>query len=577
MENLKYHEIINLNNKLIKTKDNSSTNIVVLSNIIINQLKEILEYSLNSSGLNCIVEVGNYDNIVQDSSNKNNDVVILFWEICNLIDGFHYEIESFDDKKFEEILLNTKLEIDLVLSNLKNTPLVIFNKFSAKPFASNYIHSSRLDSFTNQLNDYLITKISKNIILFEPDNIIINLGLAKTIDFRNYHTSKALYKIDFFKNYVTLLKPFISSFKGKYKKAVIFDCDNTLWGGILGEDGFDNIKMSKQDKVGSIFHEVQKMAVVLNKRGVLIGLCSKNNEEDVQYVLDNHKDMFISDENISIKKINWKDKASNLKEISEELNIGLDSLVFIDDSSFEVNLIRDIYPQIDVIQVPQKLYNYPNILRTKISKFYSPSLTKEDIKRVKMYKDQVIRNNSKKTFTNIEEYLDSLDIQIEIYENNISHIPRISQLTQKTNQFNLTTKRYSEVEINDFIKSNHLIYSLSVSDKFGDNGITGICVVLIDKLNRKATIDTFLLSCRIIGRNIEKSFMNIIINELKNNKIIDLTASYIKTLKNSQVEKFYSNLGFTLKMKNENITTYELNIEKYITKDTKNIKIINHG
>jgi len=575
MENLKYFEIIKLNNQLKESLSSDPYQVTVLSNITINSLKEILEFSLRKEGINANVEFGDYDNIVQDSLKfTSSKLVIIFWETCNLTDGLHFKIDSLNDKEFNELLEKTKLEIDLVLRNLQNTQLVLFNKFTATSFASHSVNDNRLEVLASKLNEFLATLSFKNVKLINIEKSLINTGLENSIDYRYYYSSKALYTVNFFKTYTRSILPFTMAANGKAKKALIFDCDNTLWKGILGEDGTDGIQMASDSKYGKIFNEIQSIALELNKKGILLGLCSKNNPEDVQTVIDSHPDMLIKDENITIKKVNWLDKATNLKEIAKELNIGLNSIVFVDDSSFEINLIKETLPEISVLQVPERLYEYPQMLRSNLNLFYNLSQTDEDLNKVNMYKEQVERKNFEKSFNNIEDYLTSLQLNVTIQKNNSEIIPRTSQLTQKTNQFNLTTKRYTETDIQSFIDSGEtLIYTFSVADKFGDNGITGLCIVITDKLSNSAKIDSFLMSCRVIGRNIELAFMDFLVDDLRKMNIQILYSSYIKTLKNVQVEKFYDKLQFNILNINEMKTEYFLEIDKYNSTNLKYIDI----
>ena len=366
------------------------------------------------------------------------------------------------------------------------------------------------------------------------------------------------------------------SANGKAKKALIFDCDNTLWKGILGEDGFDNIEMSAKTNDGSIFSEIQAMALALNKQGILIGLCSKNNPDDVDEVIKSHPDMQLRNEHISINKSNWSDKVSNLKDISQELNIGLDSLVFVDDSSFEVNLIREQLPEITVLQVPERLYEYPKMLRENSGLFYNLSLTAEDRKKTDMYKQQVKRTSIKMEYSDIKDYLVSLGLKMIIYQDDESIIPRMSQMTQKTNQFNLTTKRYTEGDIQKFINdSNSDVYAFSVSDKFGDSGVTGLCITNIDDNSKTANIDTLLMSCRIIGRNVEYAFIDYIIKIIKEKKINVIKAKYIKTQKNEQVKEFYDKCSFNLTESDDSVRKYYLDMSNYELKQLNYIEIIN--
>ena len=577
IKNLKYSEILKINTTLGSNINSNSYNISVLSNITINQIKEILEYVLRNENINVNVRIGDYDNIVQGSIKyKNSNVVIIFWELCNIIDGLQYKIELFDDEQFKAILEKTKSEIDLALKNLYKTSLVLLNKFTSMPFSCSNITKSNIAKFAEQINQYLEDGIPKNVKLVDLDKVIANVGINKSIDLRYYYSSKAMYTIEFFKAYAEYIKPFIMSVNGKSKKALIFDCDNTLWKGILGEDGFDKIEMSPRTKNGSIFSEVQSIALSLNKQGILIGLCSKNNPKDADEVIKSHPDMKLREEHITINKSNWLDKVTNLRQIAKELNIGLDSLVFIDDSSFEVNLIKEQLPEITVLQVPERLYEYPKMLRENLELFYNLSLTEEDKKKIGMYKQHVKRENVRKEFTNIDDYLASLELKMTIYEDNETIIPRMSQMSQKTNQFNLTTKRYTEGDMRNFILSNDTkVFAFSVTDKLGDSGVTGLCIINLDTLNKTANIDTFLMSCRIIGRNIEYAFMDYLINFINKNKIKTITARYIKTNKNEQVIKYYETCSFSLIKFNNEIKYYVLIAEKYEPKKIKYIEVKN--
>ena len=576
MRNLKYSEILKLNKKLKSNFTNDSIKIVILTNIIINQLKEICEYSLRIANLNADIIIGDYDNIVQDSLKyKDSNLAIIFWELSNIIDGLHFKIELFNYMQIDAIVEKTESEINLVFRNLKNTSLVLFNKFTPIQFSSSIINSTKLEKLSAKLNSYLENNVPENVKVVDFEKVIANVGVNSSLDFRYYYSSKALYTIEFFKTYTEHIKPYILSANGKSKKAIIFDCDNTLWKGVLGEDGFDGIEMSSSTKDGAIFSEIQSIALNLKKQGILIGLCSKNNPADVDEVIKSHPDMQLRDEHIAIKKVNWSDKVTNLREIARELNIGVDSLVFVDDSSFEVNLIKEQIPEIIVLQVLDRLYTYPKILREHLGLFYNLSFTQEDKQKTEMYKQQAHRGTIKKEFSDIEGYLASLGMKLTIFQDDKSLIPRMSQMSRKTNQFNLTTKRYSEGDIKDFITNNNTtVFAFSYCDKFGDSGVTSLCVVYIDDNKTIADIDTYLMSCRVIGRNVEYAFMDYIIDYLRDRKIKLVRAKYIQTQKNEQVKDFFEECSFSLTSSMETEKNYILNIKKYISKQIHYIRVI---
>lgn len=313
------------------------------------------------------------------------------------------------------------------------------------------------------------------------------------------------------------------------KKAIIFDCDNTLWNGVIGEDTV----------IPRI--EFQKDIIFLAEHGVIIGLCSRNNEADIMETLQSQ---LLTFDYISVSRINWRDKVSNLKEIAEELNIGTDAIVMCDDSQFEINMIRENLPEVMCI--------YPDDLLVTASKYFD--LT-GDFTKTNQYKEQYQRVKYSEQFTDISSYLASLDMVLSIRCNDPGNIQRVSELTQKTNQFNLTGKRLTFEQVAEMMKWS-MVFTLSVSDRFGDCGITGVCMVCGD------SIINFMLSCRILGRGIEFAFMDYIINELIKTKH-HLFARYIPTDRNRQTEDFFDKLGFEFIRHDNNDKIYYLWLKDY--------------
>lgn len=574
MENLKYTEILKLNKELIGKIKSKPYNIGVLSNVTINSFREILEYNCRYNNIEPTIEIGNFDNIVQDSAVFNKkDLVIIFYDVLNIVDQVSDFFEDIDDEKYNNLKQKLYTEIDIIFDNLKNTSAVIFNSFSASYFNNNFASTTKIESFVKDLNIYVEEKKKNNISIINIDKLFIEVGIKNAIDYRFYNSSKAPYTFTFLKSYVAAIEIHILKNNGKLKKAIIFDCDNTLWKGIIGEDGMKNIDMSSNSKFGKPFNRIQQIAVYLSKRGIIVGICSKNNEQDVIDVFQNHPDMVLKEEHIVIKKVNWIDKASNLRAIAEELNIGIDSLVFVDDSNFEINLVKEQLPEVLTIQVPTNSTDYPDLLLKNIYTYFNLSLNSDDARKTEMYKQQFERENSKSAFTSIDDYLSSLEIELDILKNDNSHTPRISQLTQKTNQFNLTTERYTETQIEQFT-STELVYAMFVKDKFGDNGLTGICIAKKDSNNlNNVIIDSLLMSCRIIGRNIEFAFVNYIINDLQHYGYTSITALYKPTKKNAQVEDFYEKMGFNLEQIIDDNKEYSLNIDNFVPKKLDYIKI----
>jgi FkbH-like protein len=574
---MKYTEILAANKEFSKINNAPKYNIGILSNIIINSFKDILEYQCFKNNINPSVEIGNYDNIVQDSliySNK--DLIIIFYDTLNIFEGVDEFFENASQDLFISLLTKCKNELDIVFKNLEKTPSVIINSFSYSTHNSSSIRVSKLEDFVNELNSYLNKNAPINFCIIDINKIFSMFGLSELVDFRFFNSSKAPYTINFFKQYSEEIEHILLKNNGKLKKAIIFDCDNTLWKGVLGEDGIDGIEMGVTSHSGKYFNMIQKIIVYLSQQGIIVGLCSKNNEKDILELFELHEDIFLKSKHIVIHKINWSDKATNLKEISAELNIGLDSIVFVDDSSFEINLIREQLPEVTTIQVPTSLYLYPSVLLKNIYKYFNLNVTKDDLKKTDMYKEQLLRSQEKEKHTSIEQYLSSLEIEITIEKDQINQIERLSQLTQKTNQFNLTTKRYTENQIKNFILSKEFhVYSLSVRDKFGENGITGLCIIHENKIDDESilNIDTFLMSCRVIGRNIEFQFFNVIMKQFLNFKIKKIEALFIKSNKNEQVNDFYEKLNFDLINSVENEKFYLATFESLRIDEVPYVKV----
>ena len=354
----------------------------------------------------------------------------------------------------------------------------------------------------------------------------------------------------------------------KRKKCLVLDLDNTLWAGILGEDGVEGISFDG-DYPGKAFAHWQEGLKYLKDAGVMLVLCSKNNEADVQEVWSKRANMILKAEDFVAKRINWQDKATNIQSIAKELNIGLDSIVFVDDNPTERELVRQLLPMVEVPEWSSHPYDLPLLYNELIEKYFKVySITEEDKNKTEQYHQNSLRQQQQSQFTSLEDFVRSLNIELRIQPISAMSLQRVAQMTQKTNQFNLTTKRYTEDDIQRLLEKGACVYTLSVADKFGDNGITG-CIILLPN-ETGWVIDTLLLSCRILGKGIEYSFVKQILSTLPNHSIV--MADYYSTEKNAQVATFYDKLGFECIDEDNNhksysalINTLNLHIEDYFT------------
>ena len=552
------------------------TSLAILSNLTNINLNEILQSKLASCGKTVNIVNGEYDNVVQDSfKHSKRDCVIVLLEACNLSHNLHVEIEDYELEKVDVLINDISRVLKTICDNLRDTPLVFINSFTSRTFSKNQLKDSNLDLICEKLNSILKTYVSPNQLIINIDKIISALGVNQSFDFRFFFNAKSLYTTNFFKAYVEAIAPPLLTHLGQPKKVLVLDCDNTLWGGIIGEDGSEGIEMNPNKSNGIFFRHAQRIFSKLQSQGVLLALCSKNNAIDVQTVINNHPDFYLKDECFVIKKINWENKVDNLKSIAKSLNLGLDSFVFLDDSEFEIGNVSANLPDVTCLKVPENLSSYHLVLDKIERLFYKSAITKEDLLKTKMYIDNARRNDLLQSADSIETYLATLELTISVSWNEAVDSIRASQMTQKTNQFNLTTKRLTESEISSMISSNEFeVCTISVSDKFGDSGVTGLAIIKVDKITKSCNFEVFLLSCRIIGRNIEFKFFDLILNHLAKIKIGRVYASYHKTEKNMQVANFYDNLGLKKISSNDLSTFYQMDIASFNRNNYSYIKVL---
>jgi FkbH-like protein len=318
------------------------------------------------------------------------------------------------------------------------------------------------------------------------------------------------------------------------------DCDNTLWGGIVGEDGIGGLALGDTFP-GRAFQAFQRELQMLKSRGVLLAIASKNDEAEVLTVFERHDGMLLTLDDIAARQINWQPKSEGIKAISAELNIGVDSLVFIDDNAYELAEASAAIPELRCLQVPEELADLPTLL-SESGLFRRVRISGEDRRRTQMMKSEAQRRTQLVTMDR-EQFLKSLELCVTFLSVSEDQITRVAQLTNKTNQFNLTTLRRDESEIRQLVESPaHDVWAISVNDRFGDYGIVGVAIVEHD--GDTWTIDTLLMSCRVLGRGVETAFLTAIADDALARGATRLVGRYEPTRKNGQVATFYSDHGF---------------------------------
>ncbi|MDB5964004.1 MAG: FkbH protein [Polaromonas sp.] len=381
-----------------------------------------------------------------------------------------------------------------------------------------------------------------NVRLVDAQQIIAGMGSGAALDARFYYRAKAPYSARYLDAFAATISDASRGFGSYFYKVLALDCDNTLWGGIIGEDGAEGIKLSPFDYPGNIFWRVQHEISWLEQNGVLLCLCTKNNPADVEEVFASHPDMVLKPVQIAARRVNWTDKARNLRELATELDIGLDSIVFLDDSEFECAAVRSQLPQVHTVQVPKNLPDYPAVLQRLGRLFLGGGVSAESRSKTQQYQQRAAAIAQQAEFRSQEDYLRSLNLQAFLTRNAHASVARIAELSQKSNQFNLTTQRYSAADISQRMNGPDAdVYSLVVKDRFGDAGLTGVVVIHYE--DQLARVDAFFMSCRVIGRGVEFSIWNHITAQAAARGCKELRASYVPSAKNALVQRFFDDLG----------------------------------
>lgn len=353
---------------------------------------------------------------------------------------------------------------------------------------------------------------------------------------------------------------FVHPLTGRLAKALVVDLDDTLWGGVVGEDGLEGIRIGA-DISGAPFLALQEAILGLRRRGILLAICSKNNPADALDVLENHPEMKVRPTDFSAMRINWQDKAKNLREIAAELNIGLDSLAFLDDSHVEREWVRDQLPEVFVVECPENpMARVETLLGSPI--FERVSISAEDEARPQLYAAERHRSESLESAGSLEEFLASLEMSVESVEADSMTIPRIAQLTQKTNQFNLTTHRYSTQEVETLAADPQWrVLAIRVKDRFGDSGIVGVAMLSFHQAT--CELDTFLLSCRVIGRGVETALLwhCLEVARAQNCQFVD--GIFIPTRKNQPASTFLADHGFEAASEQKSNTRWRLDLDDH--------------
>ena len=353
----------------------------------------------------------------------------------------------------------------------------------------------------------------------------------------------------------------IAAAKGKSRKCLVLDLDNTLWGGVIGDDGLAGVVLGQGSPQGEAHLAVQAAALMLRQRGVILAVSSKNDDAIARKMFREHPEMLLREEHIAVFQANWQDKATNLRAIAETLNIGINSLVFLDDNPAERQQVRLALPEVAVPELPEVPDYFANILLSA-GYFESTQFTQEDRQRAEQYSANAARRAALGAGTDLEQYLESLAMQAHVSAFDAVGRARITQLINKTNQFNLTTRRYSEADVAAFEADASMVtLQIRLKDSYGDNGM--ISVVICKEAGDDLQIDTWLMSCRVLNRRVEEMVLNLLVKRARHRNKRRLTGAYCPTERNSLVKDHYLKLGFECHSQCPESTSWHLNVVDY--------------
>jgi FkbH-like protein len=504
-------------------------------------------------GYNLDIWEADFNQIERQVFDPTSDLYSFLPEVVIIYQSSHKLLAKYNKLKPEQCASLADSEVILV----NNIYAQVSGTLKAKVIFYNYseIDDSVFGSFANKVESSFLYQLRKlnyelmraavsnsNLHVLDISAVQNNTGKINVFHSTVYINTEMVLSIDILPQIASRTVDIIAAMYGKFKKCLILDLDNTTWGGIIGDDGIENIQIGALG-IGKAFTEFQYWVKKLKNRGIILAVCSKNTEGVAKEPFEKHPDMVLKLDDIAVFVANWENKVDNIRQIQRVLNIGFDSMVFLDDNPFERNIVREGIPDLTVPELPEDPAEYLEYLYT-LNLFETVSFSNLDIERTKQYQVEAQRAAIQQSFTSETDFLKSLNMLSVVEPFDKFTTPRVAQLSQRSNQFNLRTVRYSEADIEALASSDkHFTFSFTLTDKFGDNGL--ICVIILEKENAETLfIDTWFMSCRVLKRGMENFVLNTIAKFAVDNGFTYLKGEYIATAKNQMVEHHYKNLGF---------------------------------
>jgi FkbH-like protein len=550
-----YKKIQSLSPPVSEEKDTIS--LAVIGSSTLEPLAACLDIKTRLAGFQTRTFVGGFNTYRQEALDKKSslheakpDVIVLSVDAWSVLDQMFLAtfVRASEKERLslQNELINSITSVIEVLEKSTSVAILV-NNFIVPTFSPFGIVDNKqkigLKQFFGNANSSLAERFMKRdrVFIVDVDSLSSNFGKSRIINWNTWYRGSVPFSEDFTPVLADGYMRYIRALKGQTKKCIVLDLDNTLWGGIIGEDGLEGIKLSNTSP-GIEYVDFQRGLLGLYNRGVILAICSKNNYDDAIKVFQQHPFQVLKEEHFAAMRINWQNKAANIAELAKEINIGLDSMVFFDDNPVERAQVSQAYPEVLVVELPKNPRLYRKTLED-LDVFDVLSLTKEDMVRGEMYVGKRKRAELEQSAESIEDFLRTLDLKVKIQPVDDFDTPRVVQLIGKTNQFNLTTRRYTDAEVRQFREDRDaIVYSMAISDKFGDEGVVGVAIVKTK--DDDWWVDSFLMSCRVIGRSAETALLARIVTDARAANAKRIIGEYIPTKKNPPAADLYEKHGF---------------------------------
>lgn len=569
-------------NKLFKTPTSAKLRIAIIGGYTFNPFADVLLFLLEMANKPCELFIGEFDNHVAEIVKTGSPLqhfkpdVILFFPPARRC--FSSQPLATSHKKVSveaAAFANQILALCHTANQINNTEVLLANHPLPTYLELGPLESKMAASMWNYrklVNLYLGIEAKPYITLLNIEYLSCYCGLGASEDKRSWYESKQMGSSRLIYHIVCEAAHIIKKCHQPPKKVLVLDLDNTLWGGVIGDDGLENIELGDTSPKGEAFKSFQKAIKKLKERGILLAICSKNNEDTAKKPFLEHPEMVLKLEDFVVFKANWKPKSDNIIDISKELNLGIDSLTFVDDNPAEIDIVNQFVPEVETLQLSKDPSDYVNqLLSTRW--FDTFQLSQEDEQRTLQYQQEAQRQNIQLSYSDMDTYLKSIDMKGCIRPFTALDVSRITQLINKSNQFNVTTRRRNQAEVEALLDNkSYYGFTTRLQDRFGDSGLISI-VILQTTSSHKLLIDTFLMSCRVLERKVEYEVLNHIINVAKNLGIKTVEGKYLPTAKNKLVKDLYPRLGFNQIDSDKKQNIYQLAVNSY-QEHTTSIQII---